>query len=140
MDKVSLARERFERDDREAIDYIVSLIERIADKADTLYEPELREVVEPEIHRLLDTVSRLRGVSFDDLAVTRYDLDSGLYLGWVDGDNLIRIFSQDATREIGSFIPDPPFTADSIDGLLRFYINDPTKAYGEYAGLWERGA
>lgn len=41
------------RDDQEALGSILEMLERIERKADTLIEPELRDVLEPGIERLL---------------------------------------------------------------------------------------
>lgn len=41
------------RDDQEALGAILEMMERVERKADTLTEPELRDVLEPGIERLL---------------------------------------------------------------------------------------
>ncbi len=41
------------RDDQEALRAILEMMERVERKADTLLEPELRDVLEPGIKRLL---------------------------------------------------------------------------------------
>ncbi len=41
------------RDDQEALGTLLEMMERVEKKADTLMEPELRDVLEPEIESLL---------------------------------------------------------------------------------------
>lgn len=41
------------RDDQEALGEILEMLERVEKKADTLIEPELRDVLEPGIEKLL---------------------------------------------------------------------------------------
>ncbi len=44
------------RDDQEALGAILEMLERVERKADTLIEPELRDVLEPGIEKLLATL------------------------------------------------------------------------------------
>ncbi|MDP9479948.1 MAG: hypothetical protein M3R38_30510 [Actinomycetota bacterium] len=42
-----------DRDDQEALGAILEMMERVERKADTLVEPELRDMLEPGIERML---------------------------------------------------------------------------------------
>ena len=44
------------RDDQEALGALLEMMERIEKKADALIEPELRDVLEPEIRTLLTVI------------------------------------------------------------------------------------
>lgn len=72
-------------------------------------------------------------------AVMYRDAGAGVYLLWTDGTpESIGILSADAGREIGFYETAARNVAEA-DAAIRADINDPTKAYGEHAGLWTAG-
>lgn len=75
--------------------------------------------------------------------VTRYDGASGMYLAYKDGTDFVSVINAYDHEVSGTFTPD--YHGEAIIGMhnakdmLRRYVNDPSKVYGEYAGLWKRG-